>query len=76
MGWREHRSINYAEINPKRTIQCCLSSKAYKGFAPANLRILCDAKILRRKESMQNLLMQWYVMAFTWNLYNPYVFDS
>ena len=27
-------------------VQCCLTSKGYKGFGPADLRILHDEKIL------------------------------
>ena len=38
------------------TIQCYLTSKGYRGFGPADLRILYDSKILRRGEIMRNLL--------------------
>ena len=76
MGWREHTLKYYAKINPTRIIQCCLTSKGYKGFAPADLRMFYDAKIFRGGEIMQILLMQWYVMTFTWNFYNSYVIHS
>ena len=76
MSWRNHTLKHHAEINPTRIIQCCLTSRGYKGFAPAYLHILDDAKILRGREIMQNLLMQWSVMTFTWNLYNPFTVYS
>ena len=47
MDWREYTLKFYAETNPTRIVQCCLTSKGYKGFQPADLRILYDAKILR-----------------------------
>ena len=65
MGWIEHTLEYYAEIKPTRIIQCCLTSKGYKGFAPTDLRILYNAKILRRGEIMQNLVMQCCFMTFT-----------
>ena len=73
MCWREHTLEFYAETNPTRIMQCCLTFKGYKGFVSADLRVLYDAKILSGGEAMQNLLMHWHVMIFTWNLYNPYV---
>ena len=76
MGWGDHTLKYYAEIISTGITQCCLTSKGYEGFTPADLCILYDAKILRGGEIIQNLLMQWYVMTFTWNLYNPYTLYS
>ena len=46
MGWKEYTSEYYVEINPTKINQNCLTSKAYKGLAPADLRISYDVKIL------------------------------
>ena len=37
----------YAEINPTRVIQCRLTSKGHKGFAPSDFCFLYHAKTLR-----------------------------
>ena len=37
-------------------IQCCLTSKGYRGLEPANLSILYDTKNLRRGNFIRNLL--------------------
>ena len=37
-------------------IQCWLASKRYKGFGPADMRILYESNILGGGESMRNLL--------------------
>ena len=55
-------------------IQCCLTSKRYKGFGPTDLPILYDAKILRGGEVMRILL--YIVSAVSLSTCDPGLMSS
>ena len=50
-------------------IQCGFTSKGYKGFGPADLRILYDENILRGGKTMRNLT--YFLIRQSHRIYVP-----